>query len=242
MSSIADSVEAYVAQQPKFAWRRRILRGVIRTLGFKVLWKMTVFGLDNTPDDGPTLLIMNHISLIDPILVMGAVTKRFVIPPTKVENLRNPLLAPFIRFWGSFEIHRGEVDRKALMNSIELIKSGQLLLVAAEGTRHPEGLTQPKDGLAYIATKSNPIIVPVGISGAVLWKENLFRLRRTHITLNFGRPFRFKVEGRTRIPREELSMMTTEAMYQIASTITDESLRGEFSDLRKMTTDYIEFV
>ena len=242
MSSIADSVEAYVAQQPKLAWRRRILRGVIRTLGFKVLWKMTILGLDNIPAEGPTLLIMNHISLLDPILVMGAVTKRFVIPPTKAENLRNPLMAPFIRFWGTFEIHRGEVDRKALMNSIELIKSGQLLLVAAEGTRHPEGLTQAKDGLAYIATKSNPVIVPVGISGAVGWKEKMFRLRRPHITLNFGRPFRFKVEGRARIPREELSAMTTEAMYQIATAITDESLRGEYRDLSKVTTNYIEFV
>ena len=79
---------------------------------------------------------------------------------TKVENLENPLTAPFVIMWGSFSINRGEIDRKALMNSIELLKSGQLIYIAPEGHRHPEGLSQPKDGFAYIATKADTLIIP----------------------------------------------------------------------------------
>ncbi|MFO7323846.1 MAG: lysophospholipid acyltransferase family protein [Chloroflexota bacterium] len=240
--SISQSVEAYVARQPQYGWRRSLLRGLIRTLGFKVLWNVDVSGTENIPDAGPTLLMMNHISLLDPVLCMGAVTNRFVIPMTKIENLRNPLIGPFVRFWGAFAVSRGEVDRKALMNSIELLKSGQLILIAPEGTRQLNGLSQPKDGLAYVATKANAVIVPAAISGAIGWQDNLKRLKRTRIQVNFGPPFRFKAGDGGRIPRETLRAMTDEAMYQLALALRDPGLRGVYSDVSRATTEYLEFV
>jgi 1-acyl-sn-glycerol-3-phosphate acyltransferase len=240
MSSMYASVQEFVAAQPKFTWRRRILRGLIR-LVFPIVFKLEITGLENVPAVGSSLLMMNHITLLDPVLCMGAVTSRFVIPMTKVENLENPLTAPFVRMWGSFSITRGEVDRKALMNSIELLKSGQLILIAPEGHRHPEGLSQPKDGFAYIATKADAVIIPAAISGAVGWPDKLKHLQRPHIQVNFGRPFRFKTEG-GRVPREALTVMMDEAMYQLALAVKDETRRGVYSDLSKATTQYLEFV
>jgi 1-acyl-sn-glycerol-3-phosphate acyltransferase len=240
--SIETSVQEYVARQPQIAWRRNLMRGFIRLVGFKILWDVHVTGLDNIPASGPTILMMNHISLLDPILCMGAVTHRFVIPMTKIENLRNPFVAPFVRFWGSFSINRGEIDRKALMNSIELIKSGQLILIAPEGTRHIEGLARPKDGLSYVATKADAVVVPAAISGAVDWQAKMKHLQRPHINVNFGRAFKFKTEGRSRIPREELSAMMEEAMYQLALAVTDETRRGVYSDLSQATTEHLEFI
>jgi 1-acyl-sn-glycerol-3-phosphate acyltransferase len=186
--------------------------------------------------------MMNHISLLDPILCMGAVTHRFVIPMTKVENVRNPLFAPFVWWWGSYSVNRGEIDRKALTNSIELLKSGQLILIAPEGTRQANGLAQPKDGLAYIATKSDAIIVPTAIIGARGWVDNLKHVHRPDIQVNFGHPFKFNTQGRARIPREELSAMTDEAMYQLAVAVTDEDMRGIYGDLSKAKTDHLEFI
>lgn len=240
-SSISTSVEDYVAKQPSLVWRRNLMRGFIRLIGFKVLWDVTVTGAENVPPSGPTVLMMNHISLIDPVVFMGAVTSRYVIPMTKIENVRSPLLGPLIAFWGSFPINRGEVDRKALMNSIELIRSGQLVLIAPEGTRRPDGLHEAKDGLAYIAAKADAMILPSGISGAADWKKRLSRLQRCHIRVNFGRPFKFRADSRSRIPREDLSAMTQEAMYQLAMAISDESLRGKYSDLSKASTHFLEF-
>ena len=228
--------------QPKLAWRRKLVRGVIRGLGFGVLWDVSVTGTENIPDSGPAILMMNHISLLDPILCMGAVSHRFVIPMTKIENVRNPILGPFVRLWGSYSVNRGEFDRMALMNSIELVRSGQLILVAPEGTRHPEGLSRPKDGLAYIATKANAVIIPSAIAGAVGWQDKMKRLQRPTIHVNFGRAFKLKAGGRSRIPREELSEMMEEAMYQLAIAVTDETRRGVYSDLSKATTTHLEFL
>lgn len=240
--SLSESVQAYVERQPSLAWRRSLMRGFIRFLGFRILWKVTVTGEENIPDSGPAILMMNHISLLDPVLCMGAVMNRFVIPMSKIENMRNPLLSPFIRFWGAYAISRGEVDRRALTNSIELLKSGQLILIAPEGTRQPGGLARPKEGMAYIATKANAVIVPAAISGAKGWQSNLKRLKRTHINVNFGPPFRFNPPENTRAAREALPAMMEEAMYQLALAVTDPDGRGVYADTSQATTQYLSFL
>jgi 1-acyl-sn-glycerol-3-phosphate acyltransferase len=240
--SLSTSVQDYVEKQPRIAWRRTAMRTFIRIVGFRILWRVEVTGGDNVPDSGPAIIMMNHISALDPILVMGAVTNRFVIPMTKIENTRNPLLRFLVNWWGSYTVNRGEVDRKALVNSIELVKSGQMILIAPEGHRHPEGLAEAKDGLAYVATKANAVIIPTAISGAVGWKEKMFGLQRPRINVNFGRPFRFKVNEAKRVPRDELAEMSHEAMYQLALAVKDETRRGFYSDVSKATTYHLEFV
>jgi 1-acyl-sn-glycerol-3-phosphate acyltransferase len=239
MSQSAE-VQAYVARQPSLAWRRHALRGFIRWLGFRILWDVTVTGAENMPSSGPAIIMMNHISAIDPVLCMGAITNRFVIPMTKIENAQNGFFNLFIWWWGSYTVRRGEIDRKALMNSIELVKAGQMILLAPEGTRHPEGLVEAKDGLAYIATKANAVIIPTGIAGATPWKDKLLKLQRPRIQVNFGRPFRFKGAGE-RVPREALTAMSHEAMYQLALAVPDESLRGFYRDVSQATTQHLEF-
>ncbi len=239
MSSMKQSVQEYVAMQPRIAWRRHLMRGLMRLI-LPLLFRLEVRGLHNIPPSGPAILMINHISLLDPVLCMAVVTERFTIPMTKVENMHNPVLAFFINWWGSYSIDRDAVDRKALMNSIELMKSGQLILIAPEGTRQRNGLAQPKEGFAYITTKADAVVVPVGISGALGWLDSLKRLRRPHIVLNFGAPFRFRTDGR--VPRDLLPVLMDEAMYQLSATITDPALRGVYSDLSQATTAHLEFV
>lgn len=240
--TLSESVQTYVERQPSLAWRRSLMRQFIRFLGFKILWDVRVSGEENIPNNGPAVLMMNHISLLDPVLCMGAVMNRFVIPMTKVENMSNPLLNPFIRWWGAYSVSRGEVDRRALVNSIELLKSGQLILIAPEGTRQKQGLTQPKEGLAYIATKANAVIIPAAISGARGWESNLKRLKRTKIDVHFGRPFRFDPPDSVRAAREALPAMMDEAMYQLALAVTDPDGRGVYADTSKATTEYLRFL
>ncbi|PJF21110.1 MAG: hypothetical protein CUN56_12750 [Phototrophicales bacterium] len=236
------SVDAYIAKQPRIAWRRYLLRGLIRTIGYWFFCRVTSTGKENIPDNAPVILMMSHISAIDPVVCMGEVTNRFVIPMTKIENLSNPILRFFVWWWGAYTIRRGEVDRRALINSIELLKHGNMILIAPEGTRHPEGMGEGKDGLAYVATKADAIIVPAAISKTQTFKQRWKQLKRAEAHIAFGRPFKFKTNGRSRIPREELKKMTQEAMYQLALTQPDESLRGIYSDLSQATTDYLEFI
>jgi 1-acyl-sn-glycerol-3-phosphate acyltransferase len=242
MTAASTSVQEYVARQPAFAWRRQVMRSAIRTVLFRWLARVTVTGEENIPVSGPTIVMINHISLLDPVLGMGAVNSRFVIPMSKSENRRNPLFAPLIWWWGSYYVNRGEVDRAALQSSIELLKSGQILLISPEGTRHPDGLQQPKDGVAYYATKGDAVIVPTAITGAHSWLRRILTLRRPRMQVVFGRPFRLRTSEGSRVPRPVLQQMTHEMMFQLAMTIPDPALRGEYADLSLATTAYIEYV
>jgi 1-acyl-sn-glycerol-3-phosphate acyltransferase len=51
--------------------RRRICRTLLKTIGFTLLAKVSqVDGLENFPDSGPAIFMINHIAFIDPIVVL----------------------------------------------------------------------------------------------------------------------------------------------------------------------------
>jgi len=235
------SIQDYVARQERVAWRRRFIRWLTRTVGYSLLVKIHEVGLENIPPSGPAVIMMNHLSLLDPVICIGSIQSRLVIPMTKVENARSPVLGLLVWMYDAYTVDRDAVDRSALLNSIELLKSGQLILIAPEGTRHPEGLAEPKDGVAYVAAKANAVVVPTALTGSQDFKERWKRLRRAEVWVTFGRPFRFKtLEGR--LTREQRAAMMREAMYQLALTQPDPSLRGVYRDVENATTEWLEFV
>lgn len=237
------SIEEYIARQPEYDKRRRILHPLLRAV-IPSFCKVEVEGLANVPRRGKTCLMINHVSYLDPIVVTTSIPFRHTVSLSKIENFHIRGVGWFLRQWGHYPIHRGQYDRKALMQTIELLKSEQLVLMAPEGTRHPEGLQQAKDGMAYVATKADAVIVPAAICGAEDWRRRLKSLRRAYAKVVFGKPFRFRSEGQRRVPRDQLSGMITEAMHQLALTIPDDYayLRGYYSDIENASCDHLEFV
>lgn len=237
-----ETIAKYIENQPKFGWRRFLMRGLVRTVGYTCLANVSSEGLDNIPTDGPCIVMMSHISAIDPVICLGEITNRYVIPMTKIENMNNYAFRFLVWWWGAYAVHRDTVDRKALMTSIELLKANQMILIAPEGTRHPQGLGEGKDGIAYIATKTDAVILPAAISQTVDFKKRWKKFQRARAHVTFGRPFKFKTDGKTHIPREEIRQMTQEAMYQLALTQSDLSLRGVYSDVQQATTEKLIFI
>ncbi|MCU0482318.1 MAG: 1-acyl-sn-glycerol-3-phosphate acyltransferase [Anaerolineae bacterium] len=236
------TIEEYIARQPAYTWRRFLLRAIIRTVGYTFLAKVSSTGKHHIPKQGGCILMMSHISAIDPVVCMGEITNRYVIPMTKIENTQSPILRFFVWWWGSYTINRETVDRRALETSIALLKAGNMILVAPEGTRHPEGMGEAKDGLAFIATKSDAIILPAAISDTNTFRTRWKNRNRALAQVSFGKPFKFKTDGRSHIPREELRLMTQEAMYQLAMIQPRPELRGIFSDINRATTTTLQFL
>ncbi len=237
------SIEEYIARQPQYERARRIMHPLLRAV-VPSFCKVEVAGLKNVPRHGSTCLMINHVSYLDPIVVTVSIPFRHTISLSKVENFSIPVAGWFLRQWGHYPIHRGEYDRKALLQTIELLKSGQLVLMAPEGTRHPGGMQRAKEGMAYVATKADAVIVPAAICGAEDWRRRLKRFRRAYAKVVFGAPFRLRTEGRRRIPRAELAEMTAQSLYQLALTIPDEyaHLRGFYSDVENARADSLEFL
>ena len=237
-----ESLAKYIQDQPKYGWRRFLMRGLVRTVGYTFLAQASSEGTGHIPSDGPCIVMMSHISAIDPVICLGEITQRYVIPMTKIENMNNFVFRFLVWWWGAYAVHRDTVDRKALMTSSALLKANQMILIAPEGTRHPHGLGEGKDGIAYIASKTDAVILPAAISQTHDFKQRWKKLKRARAHVTFGRPFRFKTDGKTHIPREEIRQMTQEAMYQLALTQSDVALRGVYADVENATTEKLIFV
>jgi 1-acyl-sn-glycerol-3-phosphate acyltransferase len=237
-----ETSSEFVAAQLKLNKRRRIIHPLLRAV-IPLLSKIETSGLERIPSEGPVMLIGNHISIIDPVLLTAAIPNRYMIAMAKSESLENFIESLALHIWGNFVVNRGEVDRAALNNSIELLKAGQLLWLAAEGTRNPQGLGEAKGGAAYIAHKAEALVIPTAICGVQGWGNKLRRFQRIPAKMLFGRPFRFILPEGERLSREVRDTMMQEAMYQLAMLMPEEYAfqRGFYRDIEKATTNYLQF-
>jgi 1-acyl-sn-glycerol-3-phosphate acyltransferase len=122
-----------------------------------------VEGLNNVPETGPGILLINHIAFVDAIVVMHVVPRN-IIPMAKVEVYEYPVIGIFPRIWGVIPVRREEVDRRAVQQALDVLRAGEIILVAPEGTRNPQ-LQRGKEGMAYLASRSGAPIIPVAVEG-----------------------------------------------------------------------------
>ncbi len=219
---------------------RRTLRWMLKHIGFRILAKYEgAEGLENFPAKGPAIVMINHIALIDPVVVLGALPRN-VVPLAKIEVYRYPVIGIFPKLWEVIPVRRQEFDRRAIHQALSVLKAGECILMAPEGTRSPS-LQQGKEGVAYLGVKSGAPIIPVAITGSKGFPTfNPLRWLRTGAFVKVGRAFRFRT-GDGRLDREALRLMTDEAMYVLAELLPEDH-RGVYSDLSRATTQTIEFV
>lgn len=220
---------------------RRFLRFLIRVIGFNLLARVDhVEGLENIPAEGPAILMINHIAFIDPIAVMHVIPHRNIIPMAKIEVYNYPLIGIFPRMYGVIPVRREEFDRRAIQLALEVLRAGEIILVAPEAHRHPQ-LQRGKEGAAYLSSRSGAPIIPVAIDHTIGFPTLRFSKRWSEpgANISFGRPFRFHPELK-RASREQLSKMTEEALYILAKMLP-EYRRGVYSDLTQATQETIEY-
>jgi 1-acyl-sn-glycerol-3-phosphate acyltransferase len=220
--------------------RRNILKFLLTHLGFRFLGKFdAVEGLELVPDQGPGIVMINHIAFVDPVAVLGQLSRN-VVPLAKVEAFHLPVIGIFPRIWGAIPVHREEFDRQAVRRALNVLKAGELILLAPEGTRNPN-LQGAREGVAYLAVKANAPVIPVAVSGTRGFPWIFPPLsHKPGITIRIGQPFVFRAGPDWR-ETNKLRQMTDEAIFRIAGMLP-ENLRGEYADLSAATTETLEFI
>lgn len=221
--------------------RRRILRFLLRTIGFGLLVRLkSVQGVENVPAQGPAIMMINHIAFIDPMVVIHLLPRN-IVPLAKIEVYNYPLIGIIPRLWGVIPVRREEVDRRAIQGVLEVLRAGEIVLVAPEATRSPQ-LQQGKEGIAYLSSRTGAPIVPVAIEGSEGFPSLPFlsRWREPGVQVRFGRPFCFRTDLE-RPNKEQLRQMTDEAMYILAQMLP-EHRRGFYAHLSNATQDTIEWL
>lgn len=183
----------------------KFLRFIANIL-FSPLFLLHVEGFENIPKDDGYIICANHKSNWDPIFL--AVTfKKPIHFMAKKELFEKPVLKNLLNAIKVFPVDRKGRDLKSLKYSISLIKEGENIGIMPEGTRTKTiDRKNMKDGLAYVALKSEADILPVEIISSFI------PFKKTYIYINEP----IKVEDYKDLKsREAMKIMTDEVFKGI---------------------------
>ncbi len=163
-----------------------LVAGAITWPVLKGLYRLRVRGLEHLPEGG-FVLAVNHTSNFDPWPLGVPFLPRRQLRFMAKSELFNPLLAPLLRAGGAFKVRRGEGDVDAMRTAVDLVRSGEIVVMFPEGTRQKKGLrkrrtARPHTGAARIALTAKAPLVPAAIVGT----DRLSRL--APIRVAYGTP------------------------------------------------------
>jgi 1-acyl-sn-glycerol-3-phosphate acyltransferase len=212
----------------------RFAEGLIRP----TLWIMTKpswFGQENIPARGPAILVVNHISYVDPLVVAHYVYDR----PRELRFLAKASL--FDVFFVGFvlkqvkqiPVFRASRDaKKALQAAIEALERGEALVIYPEGTCTKDPDLWPmrgKTGVARLWFATRAPVVPVAQWGAQRIHNPVtgkVRLRpRTPVAIGAGVPIDLSAFDGAEPTGETLKQVTDLIMRRLRDDVAE--VRGE---------------
>jgi len=153
--------------------------------------EVRIVGQEKFDPAGTYIYMCNHISNLDPPIVVPLIPKRTSVM-VKKELFRVPILSKAMLMASFIPVDRK--NREAAIASIEagvgVLQQGVNITIFPEGTRSPDGKLLPfKKGPFHLAMESGVAIVPMTIFGTEkLMSKGSIRVRKGSATLTFHAP------------------------------------------------------
>ncbi len=157
---------------------------------FYSYFRLNVIGREHIPRDGSCIVVGNHVSFLDPMLI-GSIIARPIHYITYAFFYFHPSIHWFCKRVYCIPVKKEGNDISALKQSLRLLKQGECVGIFPEGTRSETGQLGPgQPGGALLALRSGAPILPIGIIGAyeAFPKGAKFPWPR-RITVTIGEPF-----------------------------------------------------
>jgi len=159
-----------------------VTRAGIRAAGIKVQH----VGFENIPTDRACIFMCNHVSNLDPPILVPAIPTRCSVL-LKKELMNIPILGTAMTLGGFIPVERGhrrEAAQATVAAAGNAIRDGLNIVVFPEGTRAIDGrLSAFKKGPFFLAMQTGAAIVPVAISGT----ETMMRKGSSLVTPGIAR-------------------------------------------------------
>ncbi len=134
-------------------------------------YRIRTTGIEHLPEEGAALLVCNHVSFVDAVVIMGESPRpiRFVMD---YGIFKQPLLAWFFKASGAIGIVSAKTDERMFAKANRLIDAaladGDLVCIFPEGRITDTGEIYPfKDGAVRIAERNRVPVIPMALRG--LW-------------------------------------------------------------------------
>jgi 1-acyl-sn-glycerol-3-phosphate acyltransferase len=148
-----------------------------------------VRGLQNVPAEGGGLVLSNHQSFLDPLLI-GMPLKRPISFLARDSLFRIPVIGWILRSTYVKPISREKASTASIRDTVQRMDQGFLCGLFPEGTRSATGeVGEFKPGFVALLRRTNLPVYPVGIAGAnlALGRKSLF-LKPIRVCVVFGPP------------------------------------------------------
>jgi acyl-[acyl-carrier-protein]-phospholipid O-acyltransferase/long-chain-fatty-acid--[acyl-carrier-protein] ligase len=192
-------------------WPLEILVGVVALL----LYRVKVVGPENIPEEGGVLILPNHLSYIDAIIMQLACRRRRLRFVAHEQLNHHWFFEWVIRISGAIVISPRH-QLTGMRQVIKALRAGEAVCLFPEGEISRTGqLMEIQRGFETVARQAGAPVVPVahdGIWGSVFTfsgNKYLFkspRLMPTHICVCFGQPLLAQEADATRVRRELLDL------------------------------------
>ncbi len=158
---------------------------------FKLFFHFKAEGKNFVPKSGGFLLISNHASFLDP-MILGVASPRGLNFAARDSLFRGYFFGRLIRLCGAFPVKRWSADLSAIKESVRRLKMGVGLVVFPEGTRSDDGRVSREitNGFVLLAKKAQVPIVPAVILGSEkAWGKNNKAIKPGRLKVIFLEPF-----------------------------------------------------
>ena len=182
-------------------------------------YRLKAHGLEHIPDKGPVVVVCNHVSYMDALVIMGCCRRpiRFVMDH---QIFRIPLLSFVFRTAGAIPIaparENPEVLTQAYDRVARYLEAGEVVGIFPEGRLTEDGEMCPfKTGIERIVQRTPVPVVPMALRG--LW-GSFFSRRYGREMQHFPRRFWSRIElvvGELIPPEQATSALLREQVVKL---------------------------
>lgn len=200
-----------------------------------IFFPTRVRGRKNVPKKGRMILVANHQTNFDAILVGSRVLTRRFWFMAKSELFKNKMLGLFYKALDMYPVNRKKNDIQAVKKTLKLLNNEKALCIFPEGTRlETDEVNEIKNGVALFALKTKSPIVP----SIFIKKPRFFRFN----TYIIGEPFvlsdmpEFKDKP---INKESLTLASAIISYRM-NILKEEYLANKLDKKNRKRKKYIK--
>lgn len=198
--ALANDAEAHIEfAGPAFSLIKYLVARSLYFL-FRLLLRLEVGGLENLPRRGAFMLCPNHLSYIDPFVLLSVLPRRTfrrLFYVGYAAFFQSPAMKFVARLLNIVPVDPDAHLLGAMKAGAWGLRQGQVLCIFPEGGRSFDGTLQEfRKGAAILAREVGVPMVPVALRGThEVWPRDSKRIRLHKVTMRIGSPIRASEGG-----------------------------------------------
>jgi 1-acyl-sn-glycerol-3-phosphate acyltransferase len=205
----------------------RVAQGINRLFA-RLYHQMTVVSPARLPRTGPAILVCNHVSALDPLLIQAACS-RLVIWMMAREYYDIPSIGWVFKMVEAIPVERSGRDTAATRAALRALNDGRIVGIFPEGRIETDHELLPfQTGVALLAIKTGVPVYPVYLDGTQRGKQMVSSVvHANRVRIAFGAAVPFDRASTSKPALEAATRQIKEAVLALRSAVAGNTISGK---------------